>query len=1714
MSVKQFEQFLVELFLADAANNIKPNSRYQFKSPDAENSRRLYAALVEKSNDTLLTPKGVALPYIEVSSPSGVQCKIIPILHKDEEAESEGFTENFISHLRDVVSSPSDYLSGSALLIIHNSLLDTLINSATDLGIQDQVWSPKRIHDALKGLIDHTDKAKDVSECLLADQFETILEDGATMFGFESLYKAVQDGDLRFNELGMFNDPLIIEMSGNKKQIKKRLEANRELHDQISFNVEHFAGRLPEQLKAFSEKFVDKHFTDDAWKDLDFEVYEQEKKRNLKQQLVLVEEQITEGTTITARNRAESKAGQRDRQIIIELDEDVNEFEIKLNFQGAGNLDKSQFSIQPKQSPIKAADVITRNSLKSASATLKGAYQNEPLFFNLTLKRDVTSENHKFRCLVVRKGEFYLEPLKNMFIIEHSKQRITLNTEDNKLELSENNGHTFHLTDTKQVIDNSSFSVADFENLANESDEIEFFIKSGDNKLAINIEGAIATDSLSLPLLLNKGRYFKLFSDEYFGEFYSKKGKVGIDNSEFIVPGLRLKLLRLEEEFINTQSVALIDGEPFELEQLKTIDDDIHQSYQSLFKYLAVKRTTPSLVSWGEEYTDLVEDIVECYLSYLASIETGNVLKPKQKQALKIGLVKRDGEEFYSPFHPLILSYFLQLRQSIKQDDTDSFNQLADITIQRLTPKGLIPYTYHSEHGFAYTQQIPENAFWLKSVPQEKSCLSFVRKLVKEKIDEFQSAFAKLFANESKKSIIINAVNQELSEELFLGLVDYVKTNLDSSASIHVNLYDESFVFNAFDKFAETSSYSEIKQWLELDKGKVREYADTIIDLLRTRLTYSKFTNRDSGTDGQAYAHLTFFRNNNKVDCADIAIDHMDSGVACDGLLTGEASTHDHGAYFTGFGLHNVEYDDIAHLKMAKYYGLLLQPASKPNTKYNGSNALALAVSEDFKQLLHRSYESSIWTTIIDPKVTLDFFHSNQDVVLIHYSDQYTSSSSYDAITVTAQRDLFEKVLQQGDGGNINEFNAFNGDWLLKMMTAHETINKERKGVIGAYKFVTSLVNDSDITWVPLSVAEMIRVSGNIGLKMSDSEFSRNVQGYKKGAISDDVLFVGFKNQQMYLLPVEVKTGATPNYVKAVEQAKELLRYLSENILGKDNLTSKLYRGLFIRQVLMQIDKYKLYKVFDCEYFESLLDEKELWLQGNYSLARLTDYPEGLVISHLDSASCHDPDYKLIDGVLRVELPISLLKMLVETPLQSVLNDVEIAKICVVPEEYKLSKGAQTELLEAEKTTWNDDVINDEQLENTNEANSSPSNVIPIAPEQSTKVAEPAPVAPYFSPSGHHLNVLFGHNAVTKAPLNWEPTNTAKFMNTNTGIIGTMGTGKTQFTKSVITQLYQNHADNVNSAPIGMLIFDYKSDYVDDKFLNATNGKQYHLHKLPYNPLSLFGDTPMLPVHTARGFSETMGKAFGLGQKQQLKLRRLVGEVYELAGIKKSDPTTWTKPAPTIEDVWTLFLDSEPDEDSLFAALESLAELEVFEDQHTQCKSLYELIDGITVIKLAEYPPQIQSLVVALTLDLFYSQMQKKGKPEVQGDFRQVTKMILVDEADNFMSQNFPSLRKILKEGREYGVGVILSTQDITHFQTGENDYSSYVLTWIVHRVAKIKPQDIKAIFSINEKAEQERLMETISKLEKHYSLYIDGAKQTVKMRDKAFWELLEEYHF
>ncbi|MDU4840496.1 MAG: DNA phosphorothioation-dependent restriction protein DptH [Leclercia adecarboxylata] len=1713
MSARPFEHFLVERFNEWVSDLIEPGSRYQFKSPSAENGLALYKALIESTSEkAVITTDGIALPYILCNG-----IKILPVLHGDE----MGFTENYISRLRDLVAGRSGEFENTALLIIHNSMLDTLINSAFDLGGENAVWHPGSLSQQLANLINNDSSHKELSACLLDEQLTMIMAEGATVFGFAPLFSALEDdGELNFEELQMFEDPAILSWSGNKTQISKRLQANRKLRSEIEEAVEHYdVDQLENVLKEFSSKFIRQHFQNESWRRLQFEAYLKEIESN-KVQKLLLEDITIENGTLQSKVKNQSKSGQRDISVIIQLSPGQRELVLSLTFTG-NDLDESQFKLM-HNTVLKNQIVygVSRSGNKRSDSKISDSkrylvtatlpFTGEPTFFSLELKRDNRSEEYKFRCLVVEQDNYYFDELLHCFRVDSGRNWLTLMLEDNKFRINPSHETYICLEDDDSEVDCNGVGWVDFEAMAEQSEQIQFDLISGERRLPINIEGPTADESICVPLLFDKDRFAKILRDDCNAEYQRAKGKIIFDNNESTVVGVRQQLLNLEALLVEER--LLHKGHystSLSLSEICSAFPALYNAYNALFDYFEHFKTVPSLVAWGDGYCALVQNVLDAYEEALRAIPVHAVLTLDHKKLLRIGLFRHEERQRVSSIHPLVLAYHLQLVMAIKEDRNEngvsSFVELPDVTRERLVASGLLPFVYDNDSGYAHLLPVRENSFWLDIVPQKQESYSYIKKLVRDKLDEFTQAYSRLFSAGEKSTLIINAINQATAEEFFLGLIEHFKIHKEKAIAIHVNFYDERLQYNDFDRFAETAAYDDLKNWLGLNTAALRAEADMLIDLIRSRLTYSKFT-LPKLSNQFAYAHLAFFRNQEPVECRPIKIDESLSGVLCDGLIAGEAAETLGGAYFTAFGLRGVDYQSAQSLRLARMLGNLWQPASQSNAQYL-ETGLGLAVSADFKELLTRSYDSALWTTIIDPKVTLDFFTSQQDVVLIHYSDQYTSASGYDAITVTKQVDLFKRLLQKeghGQGDSLlSEFNAFNGEWLLKMLTSNDKERKDKNGIIGAYKFVSALLHQSDICWVPLSVAEMIRVSGNVGLKMSDSEFSRHVHGYRKGAISDDVLFVGFKGQDLYLLPLEVKTGVRPDFNYAGQQALELKRYLVEEVLGPNTLASRLYRGLFIRQVLMQVDKLCLYEVMNPEQLAPLLSKREWWLKGEYSLSTVPDYAEGFVVAHVNSDSFFIPQYKMTEGgILQVELPYALLTSLIHASVGESLD--ELITTCHVDKKYLLSpiknqvqqdnvNNAKTTIVvkEHEQTVGatlnhksSDDAINDENVS-----------------VEDTVVTSVEP-----------LRILFGHEALRHAPLYWEPTNTARFMNTNTGIIGTMGTGKTQFTKSLITQLMRLQCNNVNSAPIGLLIFDYKSDYVDDAFSEANQSKRLRLHRLPYNPLSLYGDMPMLPVHTATGFAETLAKAFGLGPKQQLRLRKLILDAYELAGISKSDKTTWSRPAPTLSQVWDLYLEQEKvEEDSLYAALDSLATYEIFETSPESVSSLYELLDGVTVIELAGYSPQIQNLVVALTLDLFYSQMQKRGKPMVDGDYRQITKMILVDEADNFMSQDFPSLRKILKEGREYGVGVILSTQDLSHFKTGENNYGSYILTWVVHRVAEIKNADIKAIFNKDDKGEQEQLMETIRKLDKHFSLYIDGDKKLSMMRDKAFWELLAD---
>lgn len=407
MSVKQYETYLAETFIEWVGGIIQPGERYQFKSPDPDNALKLWEAFVSLADGNRL--EIAPGQYIDCLPCNGVQ--LIPVLHG---AEAPAFTENYISHLRDEVAGRSGVFAQTALLIIHNSMLDTLINSTKDVAAPDAIWYPQTFSHQLEKLITTDSNRSELSRCLLEDQLSTVLDEGATVFGFSSLYRLLDDGNLDFSELHLFKDDELLNYS--QKQLRTRLNENRKLYRQIEDSVERYSGQLENVLPEFSSKFIQEHFYDkDDWRELDFSDYRKEKEQNSEQKLVLENVSVENGE-VWQRAKSASKAGRRDISLLVQVQPGQSKAELEFSFQG-NNLQDNQIKIahnrQLKNAPFWRT---SRAGGKTSRIMASVPFDGHPCFFSLELtNRNNSAEEYKFRLLLVEQGQFWLNDIQHCY---------------------------------------------------------------------------------------------------------------------------------------------------------------------------------------------------------------------------------------------------------------------------------------------------------------------------------------------------------------------------------------------------------------------------------------------------------------------------------------------------------------------------------------------------------------------------------------------------------------------------------------------------------------------------------------------------------------------------------------------------------------------------------------------------------------------------------------------------------------------------------------------------------------------------------------------------------------------------------------------------------------------------------------------------------------------------------------------------------------------------------------------------------------------------------------------------------------------------------------------------------------------------------------------------------------------------------------------------
>jgi hypothetical protein len=373
--------------------------------------------------------------------------------------------------------------------------------------------------------------------------------------------------------------------------------------------------------------------------------------------------------------------------------------------------------------------------------------------------------------------------------------------------------------------------------------------------------------------------------------------------------------------------------------------------------------------------------------------------------------------------------------------------------------------------------------------------------------------------------------------------------------------------------------------------------------------------------------------------------------------------------------------------------------------------------------------------------------------------------------------------------------------------------------------------------------------------------------------------------------------------------------------------------------------------------------------------------------------------------------------------------------------------------------------------------------------------------------SSQGIRFSVGHTVSTLEPHDrfLHPSNTA-LSQLNIGIVGDLGVGKTQLIQALIYQFRRDASANRGKSP-SFFIFDYKKDYSKKEFVEATGARVVKPEQIPLNLFDIRGapESSKAWLHRARCFIDILTRVYqGIGPVQQEKLKIAVKDAY-------SSAATRSVVSPTLYDVFDAYAHIVGDKlDAPYSIMSNMVDMELFARDPAAVLPFSEFFSGPVVVDLGflQDDDNTKNVVVAIMLNLFFAYMLSREKRPFVGhspQLRFVDSFLLVDEASNIMKYEFDVLKKLLLQGREFGIGVMLASQYLSHFKTTNEDYREPLKTWFVHQVPNLGVKDLTGIGLTDV---DQSLVDRVKGLPNHHCLYktLDVAGEII--RATPFYEL------
>jgi DNA phosphorothioation-dependent restriction protein DptH len=298
--------------------------------------------------------------------------------------------------------------------------------------------------------------------------------------------------------------------------------------------------------------------------------------------------------------------------------------------------------------------------------------------------------------------------------------------------------------------------------------------------------------------------------------------------------------------------------------------------------------------------------------------------------------------------------------------------------------------------------------------------------------------------------------------------------------------------------------------------------------------------------------------------------------------------------------------------------------------------------------------------------------------------------------------------------------------------------------------------------------------------------------------------------------------------------------------------------------------------------------------------------------------------------------------------------------------------------------------------------------------------------------------ILLGTDGETEEEVFWNPDPGTGAANPHVLILGESGFGKTYTIASLSAELAQ---ENIVS-----IVFDYGQGFspktLPAEFVAATNPIELYAGRdgVDINPLQIFPSDLHGPVNVAQRVADTFARVYKrMGVQQHAVIRQAVLDVMAEVGITPDAPRSWAADLPTfgtVEAKLQAYANNSMSAQARFAASAASHISTVFvfntfrqNGEKLAWSDLLQRDNRAVIIQLKGLEHSLERAVTEFLLWNLIGFIEALGPGPLRC-------FVILDEAHKLSFNPGSPVEKLLREGRKFGLGLILASQQPEDFST------------------------------------------------------------------------------